>query len=99
VTTPTLLVTRYEYANIFHTLTDWYNAYQARRMFGLTGTVDVVFLDGHAKGTGGHAKSRRSCFLMITRKIKGRPRERCLCVGVLTVPLCGCVEFVEQIVR
>lgn len=23
---PTLLVTRFEYANMFHTVTDWYNA-------------------------------------------------------------------------
>lgn len=48
---PTLFVTRYEYANLYHTMTDWYNTYQAAQMLGLGTDVDVVFLDGHAKGS------------------------------------------------
>jgi hypothetical protein len=30
-----VLVTRYEYANLYHTMTDWYNVYQTLRIFGL----------------------------------------------------------------
>lgn len=57
---PTLFVTRYEYANLYHTYTDWYSAYQAV-MVALDShsdgnrraadTVDIVFLDGHARGS------------------------------------------------
>ncbi|KDO62182.1 hypothetical protein CISIN_1g044414mg [Citrus sinensis] len=44
---PTLLVTRYEYANLFHTMTDWYNAYISSRVTGLPNRPHVVFVDGH----------------------------------------------------
>jgi glycoprotein 2-beta-D-xylosyltransferase len=33
--TPTLFVTRYEYANIYHTMGDWYNSYQAQQITGI----------------------------------------------------------------
>lgn len=45
----TLLVTRFEYANLFHTMTDWYNAYVSSRVMKLTGRPHVVFVDGHCK--------------------------------------------------
>ncbi|CAB9525792.1 Inherit from strNOG: K03714 glycoprotein 2-beta-D-xylosyltransferase [Seminavis robusta] len=51
---PTLLVTRYEYANLYHTYSDWYSAYQAA-MIALHGNqtavenVHIVFFDGHAQ--------------------------------------------------
>ena len=53
---PALFVTRYEYANLYHTYTDWYSAYQAAMVaFGgdkvLMETLDIFFLDGHAKTT------------------------------------------------
>ncbi|KAL6999173.1 glycoprotein 2-beta-D-xylosyltransferase [Sarracenia purpurea var. burkii] len=44
---PTLLVTRFEYANLFHTVTDWYSAYVASRVTGLPNRPNLVFLDGH----------------------------------------------------
>ncbi|CAI9088293.1 OLC1v1022591C1 [Oldenlandia corymbosa var. corymbosa] len=46
---PTLLVTRFEYANIFHTVTDWYSAYVASRVTGLPRRPHLVFLDGHCE--------------------------------------------------
>ena len=48
-----LLVTRYEYANLYHTLTDWYNVYQALNMYmpQPTATPLLLFLDGHSKGS------------------------------------------------
>ncbi|KAK9673779.1 hypothetical protein RND81_12G188900 [Saponaria officinalis] len=46
---PTLLVTRYEYANVFHTYTDWYSSYVSSRVTGLSTRPNVVFLDGHAR--------------------------------------------------
>ncbi|KAL4597576.1 hypothetical protein ACB092_11G000400 [Castanea dentata] len=44
---PTLLVTRFEYANLFHTITDWYSAYVSSRVTGLPSRPNVVFVDGH----------------------------------------------------
>lgn len=44
---PTLLVTRFEYANVFHTVTDWYSAYVASRVTGLPHRPNLVFVDGH----------------------------------------------------
>ncbi|XP_077221830.1 beta-1,2-xylosyltransferase isoform X1 [Tasmannia lanceolata] len=45
----TLLVTRFEYANFFHTVTDWYSAYVASRVTGLPNRPHLVFVDGHCK--------------------------------------------------
>lgn len=39
--TPTLFVTRYEYANIYHTLGDWYNSYQALHMAGNNSNISL----------------------------------------------------------
>lgn len=44
-----LLVTRFEYANLFHTITDWYSAYVASRVIGLPNRPHLVFIDGHCK--------------------------------------------------
>lgn len=44
---PTLLITRFEYANMFHTVTDWYSAYVSSRVTGLPNRPQVVFVDGH----------------------------------------------------
>lgn len=46
---PTLLVTRFEYANLFHTITDWYSAYVSSRVTSLPDRPNVVFVDGHCK--------------------------------------------------
>lgn len=46
---PTILVTRFEYANLFHTVTDWYSAYAASRVAKLPHRPHLVFIDGHCK--------------------------------------------------
>ncbi|KAE8723551.1 Beta-(1,2)-xylosyltransferase [Hibiscus syriacus] len=46
---PTLLVTRVEYANLFHTVTDWYSAYVSSRVTGLPNRPHLVFVDGHSQ--------------------------------------------------
>ncbi|PKA50479.1 Beta-(1,2)-xylosyltransferase [Apostasia shenzhenica] len=46
---PTILVTRFEYANLFHTVTDWYSAYVSSRVTGLPYRPRVIFVDGHCK--------------------------------------------------
>ncbi|XP_031491848.1 beta-1,2-xylosyltransferase RCN11 [Nymphaea colorata] len=46
---PVLLVTRFEYANLFHTVTDWYSSYVASRVTGLPARPRLIFLDGHCK--------------------------------------------------
>lgn len=46
---PVLLITRYEYCNLFHTMTDWFNTF-----FSLSNSSTrptILFLDGHAKGS------------------------------------------------
>ncbi|CAN1290654.1 XYLT [Linum perenne] len=44
---PTLLVTRFEYANLFHTVTDWYSSYVASKVTDLPYRPHLVFMDGH----------------------------------------------------
>lgn len=46
---PTILVTRFEYANLFHTVTDWYSAYVSSRVTELPYRPHLVFVDGHCK--------------------------------------------------
>lgn len=46
-----VFVLRFEYHNLFHTATDWYNVYQTARSFAGTEKVNIVFLDGHALGS------------------------------------------------
>ena len=47
-----LVLTRYEYANLYHTTTDLYNTYQALQMLGGHSSRPplVLFMDGHSKG-------------------------------------------------
>ncbi|KAL2636130.1 hypothetical protein R1flu_007609 [Riccia fluitans] len=49
VSEPTVVVTRFEYANLFHTSTDWFSAYSTARVAGLKKRPHIVFLDGHCK--------------------------------------------------
>ncbi|KAG5375492.1 hypothetical protein IGI04_040088 [Brassica rapa subsp. trilocularis] len=42
-----LCFTRFEYANMFHTVTDWYSAYVSSRVTGSPNRPHVVFIDGH----------------------------------------------------
>ncbi|KAG6420835.1 hypothetical protein SASPL_117377 [Salvia splendens] len=46
---PAILVTRFEYANLFHTVTEWYSAYVASRVTGLPNRPHLVFVDGHCE--------------------------------------------------
>ncbi|EEF33340.1 Beta-(1,2)-xylosyltransferase, putative [Ricinus communis] len=46
---PTILVTRFEYANLFHTITDWYSAYVSSRVTELPYRPHLVFVDGHCR--------------------------------------------------
>lgn len=48
---PTLFITRIDYANLYHTLTDWFSAYLSVRHQNVTRAESVVFLDGHAQGS------------------------------------------------
>ena len=48
----TLFVTRYEYANLYHTMTDWWNTYFSSNSIlnNNDEQLRIVFLDGHAQG-------------------------------------------------
>jgi glycoprotein 2-beta-D-xylosyltransferase len=49
VTQPVVVVTRFEYANLFHTVTDWYSAYITARIANLKQRPQLIFVDGHCK--------------------------------------------------
>ena len=47
-----LLTMRYEYANLYHTSTDWFNVFQMIRTLGLErNDFELIFLDGHSQGS------------------------------------------------
>jgi len=47
----TIAITRHEYANLYHTLTDWYNAFIVMKFFNKTpNETDILFVDAHPKG-------------------------------------------------
>jgi len=47
----TIAVTRYEYANLYHTMTDWYNAFLLVCFFNETSdSTDILFVDSHPRG-------------------------------------------------
>ena len=45
----TMFITRYEYVNLYHTMTDWFNFYHS--LPPDEESVNVVFLDAHAEGS------------------------------------------------
>lgn len=48
---PTITVQRYEYANLYHTMTDFYNVFLMYLMFDLDPhSSNILWLDGHPKG-------------------------------------------------
>ncbi|CAK9865256.1 unnamed protein product [Sphagnum jensenii] len=51
VTQPAVVVTRFEYANLFHTVTDWYSAYMTSRIAKLKKRPRLIFVDGHCKSS------------------------------------------------
>jgi glycoprotein 2-beta-D-xylosyltransferase len=46
----TLFVQRYEYVNLYHTMTDWFNTWLAYREFGSANVAGVIILDAHPAG-------------------------------------------------
>ncbi|XP_078326214.1 uncharacterized protein LOC111124162 [Crassostrea virginica] len=47
----TIAVTRYEYVNLYHTMTDWFNAFLVLLVFKKNpNTASVLFVDGHPAG-------------------------------------------------
>lgn len=47
----TIAITRYEYANLYHTMTDWYNAFLLVCFFNETSdATDILFVDAHPSG-------------------------------------------------
>ena len=46
-----MAVTRYEYVNLFHTMTDWYNTFLAMTFLNLTQQeTNILLVDGHPAG-------------------------------------------------
>lgn len=47
----TIAVVRYEYANLYHTMTDYYNAFFVTKMFNMKpGNITILWIDGHPSG-------------------------------------------------
>ena len=81
-----LLLTRYEYANLYHTMTDWYNAYQAMHIFMSppASTPLLLFLDGHSKGSMDAAWP--TLFTPNVRYVKSLTRPLCIKHAVFVSP-------------
>ena len=48
----TIAVQRYEYVNLYHTMTDWYNAFLMMQFFGRTAEqTNILIFDGHPYGS------------------------------------------------
>lgn len=48
----TIAVTRYEYVNMYHTMTDWYNAFLMMNFFNRTQReTNILIVDAHPEGT------------------------------------------------
>lgn len=51
INTLTIAVTRYEYANVYHTMTDWYNAFLMLVFFNVRSlSANILFVDSHPLG-------------------------------------------------
>lgn len=47
----TIAVVRYEYANLYHTMTDYYNAFFVAKVFNIKpGNITILWIDGHPSG-------------------------------------------------
>lgn len=47
----TIAITRYEYANLFHTMTDWYNAFLIMQFFNHSSfSTNILIVDAHPYG-------------------------------------------------
>jgi len=54
----TVALTRREYANLYHTMSDWYNVFLLSRFFDATSSpaaVSVLLIDSHPAGPLDHA--------------------------------------------
>lgn len=48
----TIAVKRYEYVNLYHTMTDFYNAFLVYKAFNMSlGNITILWIDGHPSGT------------------------------------------------
>lgn len=47
----TMFITRYEYCNLYHTMTDWWNTFHALPSPAAAKSIQLVLLDGHAQGS------------------------------------------------
>lgn len=66
----TILVVRYEYANLYHTMTDWYNAFLLMEFFNKTQTeTNILIVDGHPLGA---LDSVWSVLFNSSRRISGQ---------------------------
>jgi len=79
---PMIAVTRYEYVNLYHTMTDWYNAFLVMSFFNLTpNTTNILVVDGHPAG--GLDPVWEQLFNSVTRvgELKKRTQFQTLIMG------------------
>jgi len=46
----TVALTRSEYANLYHTVSDWYNVFLLTQFFNVTQPAHVLLVDAHPAG-------------------------------------------------
>ncbi len=67
----TIAIVRYEYANLYHTMTDFYNAFLVMEFFNKTqAETNILLIDGHPKG---HLDDTWKTLFNSTRRIGDLP--------------------------
>jgi Glycosyltransferase 61 len=68
-----IAITRYEYANLYHTMTDWYNAFLVMQFFNHTAhNTNILIIDAHPFGALDHAWSY---LFNSTMRLSALPRK------------------------
>lgn len=80
----TIAVTRYEYANLYHTMTDWYNAFLLMQFFNRTAyETNILIVDAHPFGALDHVWTQLFNSTVRLSALSRRTQFRHLVWGIL----------------
>jgi Glycosyltransferase 61 len=80
----TIAVTRYEYANLYHTMTDWYNAFLLMQFFNRTAyETNILIVDAHPFGALDHVWTQLFNGTIRLSALSRRTQFRQLVWGIL----------------
>jgi hypothetical protein len=80
----TIAITRYEYANLYHTMTDWYNAFLIMQFFNHTAyETNILIIDAHPFGALDHVWTQLFNSTVRLSALSRRTQFRQLVWGIL----------------